>query len=112
MTKSNWEYTKQTSQYHFDNDRYDQPGEWYRPLGQVKNTWSQELESLKTIVRPLTWENRKYTMGQGHVSPMLAQEEYDIIQGQDEDRDIEDNERGMRYEDYGNIGTQVAEETY
>lgn len=40
--------------------------------------------------------------------------EYDIIQGQDEDRTIEDNENGMRYnrdEDYGFIGTQIAEET-
>jgi len=40
--------------------------------------------------------------------------EYDVIQGQDEDRDIEDNENGMRYnrdEDYGNVGTQIAEET-
>ena len=41
--------------------------------------------------------------------------EYDAVQGQDEDGDVEDNERGMRYnreEDYGTIGTQVAEETY
>lgn len=40
--------------------------------------------------------------------------EYDVIQGQDEDRDIEDNENGMRYnrtEDYGYVGTQIAEET-
>lgn len=40
--------------------------------------------------------------------------EYDTIQGQDEDRNIEDNENGMRYnrdEDYGFIGTQMAEET-
>jgi len=40
--------------------------------------------------------------------------EYDIIQGQDDDRNLEDNETGMRYnreEDYGNVGTQIAEET-
>ena len=40
--------------------------------------------------------------------------EYDVIQGHDEDGDVEDNERGMRYnreEDYGYIGTQIAEET-
>jgi hypothetical protein len=40
--------------------------------------------------------------------------EYDVIQGQDEDRNIEDNETGMRYnreEDYGYVGTQIAEET-
>jgi hypothetical protein len=40
--------------------------------------------------------------------------EYDIVQGQDEDKDIEDNENGMRYnrsEDYWNVGTQIAEET-
>jgi hypothetical protein len=37
-----------------------------------------------------------------------------IIQGQDEDANIEDNENGMRYnreEDYGNVGTQMPEET-
>ena len=37
-----------------------------------------------------------------------------IIQGQDEDANIEDNENGMRYnreEDYGLVGTQMPEET-
>jgi hypothetical protein len=40
--------------------------------------------------------------------------EYDVIQGHDEDRDIEDNENGMRYnrsEDYGILGMQIAEDT-
>ena len=40
--------------------------------------------------------------------------EYDVVQGQDEDGNVEDNERGMRYnreEDYGYVGTQIAEET-
>lgn len=40
--------------------------------------------------------------------------EYDVIQGQDEDMNVEDNENGMRYsrdEDYGMVGTQMAEET-
>lgn len=39
--------------------------------------------------------------------------EYDIIQGQDDDRNIEDNENGMRYDrdaDYGEIGTQAPQE--
>jgi hypothetical protein len=37
-----------------------------------------------------------------------------VVQGQDEDRDIEDNENGLRYnreEDYGLVGTQMPEET-
>jgi hypothetical protein len=40
--------------------------------------------------------------------------EYDTIQGQDMDYNVEDNENGMRYsrdEDYGMVGTQMAEET-
>jgi hypothetical protein len=37
-----------------------------------------------------------------------------IIQGQDEDQNIEDNENGLRYnrdEDYAMVGTQMPEET-
>lgn len=95
MTKSNWEFTKLQSSYHFDNDVVDREGDWYWPLGRVKNTWAQELENIKQQVRPLTWENRKYTMGQGHVSPMLEQEEYDILQGGGDPKmtllEVEDN---------------------
>lgn len=79
---SSWEISRAQSQYHFDNARQDRPGEWFWVIGRFANTWRHELETIKTATRSMTWENRKFTMGRdGPVSPMLAQEEYDVIQG-------------------------------
>ena len=80
---SSWEYTKARSHYHFDNERKDLPGEWYTVLGNFPKTWTASLESIKNNSRPMTWENRKQTMGRVNapVSPMLEQEEYDILAG-------------------------------
>lgn len=79
---SNWEISRAQSRYHFDNQIKDQPGEWFWVIGRFDNIWSEELEAIKSASRPMTWENRKFTMGRnGPVSPMLAQEEYDVIQG-------------------------------
>jgi hypothetical protein len=79
---SSWEFTKDRSKYHFDKNRKDLPGEWYTVLGRFNNTWKQHLESIKLASRPMTWENRKYTINRsGPVSPMLEQEEYDIAIG-------------------------------
>ena len=80
--KSSWEFTKARSNYHFDKHRKDNPGDWYTVLGRFTNTWAQHLEAIKASSRPMTWENRKYTINRsGPVSPMLAQEEYDIAVG-------------------------------
>ena len=82
--KSNWEYTKNQSNNHFDDTRIDKPGEWFRILGRYKNTWSQELEYIKLHTRPMTWRNRKSTVATprpASLSPHIEQEEYDILQG-------------------------------
>lgn len=80
--KSSWEFTKARSKYHFDNNRVDRQGDWYTVLGRFDNTWAASLESIKNNSRPMTWENRKYTINrEGPVSPMLEQEEYDIVVG-------------------------------
>ena len=80
--KSSWEFTRARSHYHFDKQRKDNPGDWYTVLGRFKNTWAASLESIKNNCRPMTWENRKYTINrEGPVSPMLEQEEYDIVIG-------------------------------
>jgi hypothetical protein len=80
--QSSWDYTKNRSNYHFDKERKDLPGEWYTVLGNFSNTWAASLESIKNSSRPMTWENRKYTINRsGPVSPMLEQEEYDVIKG-------------------------------
>lgn len=79
---SNWEISRAQSQYHFDNTTQDQPGEWFWVIGRFANTWHSELDHIKTETRPMTWETRKFTMGRaGPVSPLLAQEEYDVAQG-------------------------------
>lgn len=79
---SSWEYTKARSKYHFDYSRLDKPGEWFYVLGRFNNTWANDLKAIQIISRPMTWENRKYTINRsGPVSPMLAQEENDIIKG-------------------------------
>jgi hypothetical protein len=82
--KSNWEYTKSRSNYHFDDFRHDSPGDRFRILGRYPVTWQQELEHIKSRTRPMTWRNRKSTVATARpasLSPHIAQEEYDIAQG-------------------------------
>lgn len=82
--KSNWEYTKNRSNYHFDDTKIDKPGEWFRVLGRYQNTWQQELDYIKSRTRPMTWRNRKSTVSTPRptsLSLQIEQEEYDIIQG-------------------------------
>ena len=81
MHKSNWEYCKARSSYHFDPTRQDQPGEWFGVIGRFTNTWSEELKAI-SHGRPMTWANRKNTNGRsGMVPPQLDLEEYDIVNG-------------------------------
>jgi hypothetical protein len=82
MYNSSWEYSKSRSTYHFDKKIKDQADEWFWVLGKFKNTWSQDLIAIKEAARPMTWENRKFSMGRnGPVSAMLEQEEYDVVKG-------------------------------
>ena len=86
-----------------------------------------ERENLKFLldigIAPyiITNEDRRQLAKESEDGVVIEEEEdrpegeYDTIQGQDVDIDVEDNERGMRYnrdEDYGYIGTQAPEETY
>lgn len=81
--KSNFEYTKERSKYHFDNTRLDKPGEWFYPLGCYDVTWKQELEYIKQHTRTMTWPNRKAILSGNPAdkSPHVAMEVYDILQG-------------------------------
>ena len=82
--KSNWEYTKNRSKYHFDDTRIDESGQWFKVLGRYENTWAQELDYIKLHTRPMTWRNRKSTVATPRptsLSPHIEQEEYDIVQG-------------------------------
>lgn len=79
--KSNWEFCKERSSYHFDSNIKDKHGEWFQVLGKFTVDWQQDLEYIYNLSKPMTWANRKFTMGRKEVSAMLDQEEYDILQG-------------------------------
>jgi hypothetical protein len=76
--ESNWDWCKKHSNYHFDNSRHDQPGEWYKVLGRFVGNWSSDVDALKDNTKPITWATRKFYGDSDEVSPMLRQEEYDL----------------------------------
>jgi len=83
---SSWDWCKDHSRYHFDNNRVDQPGEWFSYLGQFQGDWSAELSHIiNTPLNSITWATRKYSPYYDHAdgtqeqSKMLAQEEYDLV---------------------------------
>jgi hypothetical protein len=74
---SSWQWCVDHSQYHFDNFKIDNPGEWFRVLGQFKGDWSAEVAQAQG--KPITWATRKfYNNDDNTVSPMLIQEENDL----------------------------------
>lgn len=77
---SNWDWCRAHSRYHFDNNRRDQLGEWYSILGRFQGDWSKDLADLSHAHAPITWATRKFYGDHDRVSPMLAQEEYDLEQ--------------------------------
>lgn len=81
--KSSWDWTVSNSEYHFDNERQDKEGEWFKILGRFPNpeSWQQEMQTIIDESKAISWETRKYFGDYDDVSPMLEQEEYDIIQG-------------------------------
>lgn len=82
---SSWDWTVAHSQYHFDNTRRDQPGEWFTPLGRFLGDWQEELQqAIDSDMEAITWATRKYSPyydlpdGTRQQSGMLAQEEQDL----------------------------------
>lgn len=74
---SSWQWCVDHSQYHFDDSRVDQPGEWFQVLGRFAGNWEQEVAQAQG--RPITWATRKfYGNDNNTVSPMLEQEENDL----------------------------------
>jgi hypothetical protein len=77
---SSWDWCVDHSNYHFDNTRQDQEGEWYTQLGRFQGNWTEELEALGKQTHPITWATRKYYGDNDNTaSPMLQQEENDLI---------------------------------
>lgn len=57
VEKSYLDQLKPQSQYHFDNTRRDQPGEWFTVHGQFSGNWNNELDTVKQSTMPLSWHN-------------------------------------------------------
>ena len=78
---SNWDWTVDNSEYHFDDRIQDKPGDWFEVLGQFDGDWQAERDALVSRTSPVNWETRKFYGESEDKSPMLEQEEYDIAQG-------------------------------
>jgi len=78
---SNWDWCVKHSEYHFDDSIQDQPGEWFDVLGTFQGDWAEERDRLVLESAPVNWATRKFYGDADTESPMLEQEEYDIVQG-------------------------------
>tara|TARA_R100000008_G_scaffold53666_3_gene32633 strand:+ start:1303 stop:2031 length:729 start_codon:yes stop_codon:yes gene_type:complete len=78
---SNWDWTVAHSEYHFDKNIKDRIGDWFDILGVFEGDWSKERNALINASIPINWSARKFYGYIDTPSPMLLQEEYDIIQG-------------------------------
>ena len=78
---SNWDWTVAHSEYHFNNAVTESVGDWFDILGVFEGDWTAERNALVAASMPINWETRKYYGDKDDTSPMLAQEEYDIVQG-------------------------------
>jgi hypothetical protein len=76
--QSSWALTKQRSNYHFDNFKFDPDQDRITFLGNISPFWTNELEAIKALAQPKTWRTR----GQGADRPSeeYDQEDYDLEQ--------------------------------
>jgi hypothetical protein len=86
MTQSNWEITKQRSQYHFDNNKMDPRWDTVQHLGHIEPCWHEELSVAIAAAIPVTWRTR----GRDNDPLKRALEEYD-----QEDYDLEQQGYGQ-----------------
>jgi hypothetical protein len=78
---SNWEESKQRSQYHFDTTQMDPRYDTIKQLGRLAPTWSDDLPDIINNANPATWATRGYK-GKDVQAPSeeLVKEEYDLEQ--------------------------------
>jgi len=76
MTTSAWELTKERSNYHFDNFKFDPDQDKVTTLGNIAPFWQAELDEVIKLAKPKTWRTR----GKGADRPAeeYDQEEYDL----------------------------------
>lgn len=73
MTQSNWEITRQRSQYHFDTAIMDPRWDTVQHLGRIEPVWAEELSAAVAASQPVTWRTR----GRDNDPLKRATEEYD-----------------------------------
>jgi hypothetical protein len=78
---SNWEESKQRSQYHFDTTQMDPRYDTIKQLGRLAVTWIDDLPDIINNANPATWATRGYK-GKDVQAPSeeLVKEEYDLEQ--------------------------------
>jgi len=76
-----WQYTKDRSKYHFNKWQADRPGETYRVLGRLANTWQADLERIKYKSKPSTWKTITLTGGGNQKNLSTEKREHDLQQG-------------------------------
>ena len=86
--QSSWDWTVAHSEYHFDKNIADKPGEWYDIIGRFEGDWKEESDRLVERSKPINWQTRKYFGDTDKESPMLVQEEYDIAKGGGKPKDL------------------------
>lgn len=74
-----WEITKQRSNYHFDNFRFDPDQDRVTLLGNILPFWSAELDSAMQLTQPKTWRTRGKE-GNERPAEEYEQEDYDLEQ--------------------------------
>jgi hypothetical protein len=77
---SSWDTTKEKSNYHFDDQfAHDPRYDTVVHLGQLENTWAEDLKKIIDTAKPATWRTRGFK-GEGVEAPREDQiaEEYDM----------------------------------
>ena len=77
--ESNWEYTKVTSQYHFDPYQTDPRWDTVVGLGRFSGDWDGEVDDIIKHSRAISWRTRQFSANSEYAkSPMIKQEEHDL----------------------------------
>jgi hypothetical protein len=77
--KSNWEFTKVTSNYHFDPNIMDPRWDTIHGLGKFEGDWDNEVNTLIQDAKAISWRTRQFSANADYyTSPMVEQEEYDL----------------------------------
>jgi hypothetical protein len=108
--ESSWEWAKARSKYHFDDNIVDQEGDWFQVLGYFDNPklWKEERDCLvEQSTKPITWETRKYYKNKRKISPMLEQEEHDIVQGGGNPKTLQLTNMTDDFDDYPTIKRMI-----